>query len=579
MPLQTEPSNYGTISPQNEGGSGGLHLRPHDKRPTTASSNIVPAKNILLFSFLGGLLFILVWHAYSEDHHRHEVRMGTKNDTPTITLAAYATTNKKINFDTERFYPHQKVDHFGSSDNYKYANETYSQRFFEDASFFQGPGHPIFVVMGGEDPVEKIKYPWVSRSLARSLGGITVCIEHRFYGKSQPIAKNKVTNTDLRNLLHPRQALADATQFIQYLQNDLGCGPRGSVDYCPVVTVGGSYSGFLSVLMRTVYPNVVDMAWGSSAPLLLYSHTVVETAYFDKITNVVEVYSPGCTEAVRKTLTEFQMDLSALNNQNDKSIAQVASNIGICTDTIPDYIDNLGILQQEVIMIIAAHFAENNMGFYPPGPERELVQGCRVFQRKDWSTYEKIRAFLKMSTPFTPSSSSCFDLRTELPPGPNGTITGADWSGTGGGHSGYMWDYQSCTLIPQCSLSPESMFPPRNWTLAWLTQHCQQRFGMTPHLAALVEEFGFDDLSNDSHILFTNGYNDGWYALSITENVSDTIRTFNFPNGAHHSDLTELGATDQDTPDIVEGHKQVTALLGSWMDEVMMSPNRRLTIH
>eukprot|EP00977_Amphora_coffeiformis_P015215 scaffold4456_cov164-Amphora_coffeaeformis.AAC.2 len=555
MPHQPEPSIYGSIPQQQDDDSS--EPRPqHDKGQ--ASSN--GARNLLL-AFLGGLLFILAWYAYTEDRHRRGT--GIQNGT--------SSTNEEKKFDMERFYPHQTVDHFGSSDNNKYAKATYTQRYFEDASFFKGPGHPIFVVMGGEDPVEQINYPWVSRSLAQSFGGITVCIEHRFYGKSQPIAKDIVTNADFRHLLHPRQALADAAQFIQDLQSDLGCGPRGSTEYCPVVTVGGSYPGFLSVLMRTVYPGVVDMAWGSSAPLFLYSHAVEDTAYFDKVTNVAEAYSPGCTEAVRMTLRDFQMELLALDSNKNKSLAQVAISLGICAKTIPEYIDSLDTLQQEVIMVIAEHFAENNMGFYPPGPERELVQGCHMFQQKDWSTHEKISAFLNMrTTTDTSSSSSCFDLVTELPPGPYGTISASDWSGTGGGHSGYMWDYQSCTLIPECSLSPESMFPPRKWSLAWLTQHCQRRFGMTPRLSALVEEFGFDDLSSDSHIVFTNGNNDGWYALSITEDVSDTIRTYNFPNGAHHSDLTRVGATDEDTPDIVEGHKQVTALLGSWLEKIMM---------
>ncbi len=56
------------------------------------------------------------------------------------------------------------------------------------------------------------------------------------------------------------------------------------------------------------------------------------------------------------------------------------------------------------------------------------------------------------------------------------------------------------------------MFPPRPWSLEWLNAHCQARFSVSPQPVRLVEEWGFDDLVRvgASHIIFTNGLNDGW---------------------------------------------------------------------
>lgn len=558
-----------------------------DDYPEKACHSIAfPTRGI--FAFLSCALFLLVWFAYSDTKHG-----------PRPKIYKIPDASKTSSPDVELFYKHQWVDHF-DEDN----DEMYLQRYFEDRSFFKGPGHPIFVVMGGEDPIEKIIYPWISRHLAKTYGAVTICPEHRFYGKSQPIAPDIVTDDDFIKLLHPRQALADAVKLILHLQRSLGCGPRGSPTYCPVMvsphntsslfrycrrfmatkvslclsrlvllvspcslslflqTIGGSYPGFLSVLMRTAHSDVVDIGYGASAPLHLYSHYANDEVYFDKITSVVEAHSPGCAEAVKETLAEFQAYLKA----SDKWLEEEAADIGICLETIPDYIDNPDILQQEVIMVIAEHFAENNMGFYPPGPDKQLVEGCKIFQQDALSSYEKIKLFLGMRR----EGDECFDLVTELPPGLYGTISGSDWSGVGGAHAGYMWDYQSCTLIPECSLGPDSMFPPRKWTLAWLTDHCERRFGYTPHPSALVDEFGFEDLSDDSRIIFTNGFNDGWYVLSVTANVSDTIVAFNFENGSHHSDLTHTWTTDdEDTPDIVEGHKRVERLVGMWLADIM----------
>ena len=537
-------TDYGSLSPHES-----VSEEDHNK----AGAGLLPPRHKstglslrgLLFSLFGGTLLLLIWLAYSSHVgglHRHSVRPNSASDTSSSP-------------EVERFYRHQLVDHFGGD-----TQETYAQRYFEDASFFQGPGHPIFVIVGGEGPIEQILYPWVSRELAKSFGALTVCVEHRFYGVSQPVDPAVATNADFHNLLHPRQALADAARFIQHLQKWWGCGPRGSPDYCPVITIGGSYPGFLSVLMRTVHSDVVDIGWGSSAPMYLYSHAVDDNAYFDKITSVAEAYSPGCPNAVRETLTDLQTMLS----ESDKTLEEEANALGVCTETIPDYIDNFDILQQEIIMIIAEHFAENNMSFYPPGPKTQLLQGCKIFQQHDLTPHEKVSAFLRMRKGF----EKCFDLVSELPLGPAATISASDWSGVGGGHLGMIWDYQTCTLIPECSLSPESMFPPRKWTLEWLTDHCQRRFDYTPHLQDMVKEFGFDDFTQDSYIIFTNGYNDGWYALSVTENVTDTVLAFNFPNGAHHSDLTHFVTPDENTPDIVEGHKQVTALIKTWLADM-----------
>jgi hypothetical protein len=147
----------------------------------------------------------------------------------------------KREFETPRYYIDQIVDH-----NDPETSSTYRQKFFANPDFHGGPGHPIFVIIGGEDVVNFILYPFVSETLARKHSAYTMCIEHRFYGNSLPVPIDEITNEDLRDLLTPAQALADAVRLIKHKQEELGCGPRGSPDYCPVMTVGGSYPGFLS---------------------------------------------------------------------------------------------------------------------------------------------------------------------------------------------------------------------------------------------------------------------------------------------------------------------------------------------
>ena len=58
------------------------------------------------------------------------------------------------------------------------------------------------------------------------------------------------------------------------------CSGENGEPRCPVITVGGSYPGWLSAMMRLRYPEVVDMAYAGSAPMLFYSQLVDQAAYY-----------------------------------------------------------------------------------------------------------------------------------------------------------------------------------------------------------------------------------------------------------------------------------------------------------
>ena len=114
------------------------------------------------------------------------------------------------------------------------------------------------------------------------------------------------------------------------------------------------------------------------------------------------------------------------------------------------------------------------------------------------------------------------------------------------------------------------MFPPRTWTLSWLHDHCQNRFGVTPKPYDLVQKWKFDELvaNNVTRILFTNGLKDGWSVGAIKESLSESLPVINFPNGAHHSDLSGRGPSDDDSDDIKQGFRDIIEILGTWMNDV-----------
>lgn len=180
---------------------------------------------------------------------------------------------------------------------------------------------------------------------------------------------------DLVKYLTPDQALADAVNLIQYVTKELGCSTdRVSSTYCPVITFGGSYPGFLSAMLRFRYPDYVDIGYASSAPLDLYSQVVNSNAYFDKVTTVA---LPGCANAVHSTLFAAQDEFLA----NYTLVRQAAAAAGFCTKNFPSYIKDIPhFISEAIIYLVPAIFADFNMAFYPPGPDTALGRACVVFQ-------------------------------------------------------------------------------------------------------------------------------------------------------------------------------------------------------
>lgn len=468
----------------------------------------------------------------------------------------------------EQFYDDQLVDH-----DCLCQNNTWSQRYYTSKKYFKGPGHPIICIIGGEGPANDIFYPFITDYLAKDLGAFVLEPEHRFYGKSLPVNWTTSAKDPRQTLFTSKQALQDAMRLVKSYQSKLGCSDDKTSDaYCPVMTVGGSYPGWLSAMARLIFPETVDMAYSASAPMKFYSQEVGASDYYDHITKVADKTKPGCADSVGFTLDIVN---DWILQSSDDHVDSLAYLLGICPNTVPKYISTSEMFAQEVMMMIGYTFANLNMGAYPPksltNSAPKLFHACSAFtnNQKD-EPVQRVKNFLLEY--IGKNEDGCLDMSTQMPTGPNATISGGDWSGDGWGAAAESWDFQTCTLlVEKIGFSSESMFPTRKWTMDWMKEHCMSRFGVTPQPYKLVKEWGFDDLTlktNASRILFTNGLNDGWSVGGIQQNLSETIVALNFPNGAHHSDLSHNGPSWHDSRDIKEGYKFVTRLFSQWLNEM-----------
>jgi hypothetical protein len=183
----------------------------------------------------------------------------------------------------ELFYVDQLVNHFDDGD-----TSTWKHRYYKSVEHFGGPGRPIFHVVGGEGALDfGMLYPFVTRRLAPHFRAAVIQVEHRFYGPYRPITGRDATVSELLELLTPQQAMADNVRLGRAFGKELGCSDdRDSSDYCPVITVGGSYPGFLSAMLRVAYPDYADMSYASSAPLKLYDQSTDQNVYYDIVSTL-----------------------------------------------------------------------------------------------------------------------------------------------------------------------------------------------------------------------------------------------------------------------------------------------------
>jgi hypothetical protein len=248
------------------------------------------------------------------------------------------------------FYTDQVVDHTAKLGD-RYFGEKWTQRYFVNSRYYGGPGSPIFLIIGGEGEATSLYYPYIYEHLAKEFNAYVIQFEHRFYGKSYPV--HVEANEDMIGLLTVENSMQDALRLLDVTRRQLNCSDdRTSTNYCPTMTIGASYPGFMSSLMRIVHPDKIDIAYASSAPLHLYSQDLDSNDYFDLVTRVAESASPGCAKAVKDLLFEVH---SIILNSDD--YYNEASKMNICPKTFPDYINSKEVFASELMVLVGQNFA------------------------------------------------------------------------------------------------------------------------------------------------------------------------------------------------------------------------------
>ncbi|KAM7362317.1 putative serine protease K12H4.7 [Cochliomyia hominivorax] len=154
----------------------------------------------------------------------------------------------------EQWLP-QLVDHFDKNN-----SDKWMMRYFVNEKFYRN-NSPIFVFLGGEwEITPEMLTGGHFYDMARQQEALMFYTEHRYYGESWP--KSNLSPHNLR-YLNVLQSLEDLKYFLTYQK-----ASSKALKNSKVVLVGGSYSGSMVSWFMTLYPEMADAGWASSAPLV-----------------------------------------------------------------------------------------------------------------------------------------------------------------------------------------------------------------------------------------------------------------------------------------------------------------------
>ena len=147
--------------------------------------------------------------------------------------------------------------------------------------------------------------------LAEATGGMSVVLEHRYYGYSFPT--RYLTTEDLR-FLTTEQALADEAYFAQNIKFP-GFEDQNLTSHAtPWISYGGSYAGAFSAFLRVKYP---DVFWGAISSSGVTKAIYDYWAYYEPVSH----YGPPFCMSSQKLFTHM-VDNILLGKSGNEELTQ-----------------------------------------------------------------------------------------------------------------------------------------------------------------------------------------------------------------------------------------------------------------
>jgi len=401
----------------------------------------------------------------------------------------------------------------------------FSQRYFIDETYGKSADSPVFLYICGEAACSENALSGAIRAYAQKHKAKLVALEHRYYGKSMPMSS--LTTDDLR-YLSSEAALDDLAYFQRRLSNEKNWTGKW-------VSFGGSYAGALSAWYRLKFPYLVAGALSSSGPVKANDNFIEYDAH------VTSVLPSACTDKVRAAVAQVEAALDK-PDQMKKIKSQFAA------EKVNDNIDFLYLMAD--VAAASVQYGMSNSFCKSLSSGSDPMKGYGSYAKSLYAMYGvtalQLTAQGAMSTNPADYKSS-IGLR--------------------------QWYYQSCKEFGYWqNAHPDSALSTRS-SLINMDYHqgiCQRLFGLTEAVdPGLVNNTYYYPLMDEqvTRIYFTNGGNDPWSNLSLTDkngNTENANLSYELINGASHCDDLR-NPLSSDSAAMKNARLRMDGLLTEWL--------------
>ena len=359
----------------------------------------------------------------------------------------------------------QRIDHFDHTN-----KNTFEQRTWSYDEYFDKENGPMVVYIEGEGEVRYgIDKEALTMRIAREYKAVLFQVEHRYYGKSQPVSDWSVDN--LAYLSHD-QGLADLAYFIASKK----AGYSSELSRIPkCVVVGGSYAGALSAWMRYKYPHLVDGALASSGVV----NALIDFYLFGEQVKLSASRSSDCPYTIRQYISHMVTNTEKNN-----------------TEVIPLFGEGTEHMKWDDFWFYYADIFVETIQY---GHRAELCAFLLSQKEIQWNLRWKPFAQFAKEFGIVPAEYA-FNVIQHT------TID----------HSKNMrqWTYQYCSALAY--FNTPARYEPLRWNLMgveYWRRYCHSSFGapVFPNTFHTNSQYGDIRIQNyTSNIYFTNGGEDPW---------------------------------------------------------------------
>nr|XP_044250208.1 putative serine protease K12H4.7 [Drosophila takahashii] len=376
-------------------------------------------------------------------------------------------------------------------------------RYMVKEDYFK-PNGTIFFFMGGEGTIlsdtTNTSNIMLTKSyindLAKRYGGYLIHSEHRYYGESK--ATKSLNLKSLKYLSTP-QAMADVAALIRFLKANTTYFGESKV-----FLVGGSYSGLMVPWFAKLYPQLIDLGWGSSAPLQF--KTDLKEFYARVFQLVQQIGGKKCHDQIVEGFKSLKSDL---NNHTTTKLIEM----NICGF---DHTNNVHVINlfERLTKVIGSEVQYGN-----------IQKACDDISKSSFTSYLKKQ--------LEGNSSECYDSVSSLK-----SLKDVEYTTD----SARLWFYQCCSQLGNFQTS--EYIPIDFWLDLCFDVFGNRFFECYINRKVKNTDRNFKDLDNRESfrkVFLTQPELDAWSATKVRKHN----RTYILEGATHCEDLQPWKENDK----------------------------------